>query len=67
LPSCRQAIELTLQSVVLDRHVLAFDGAGFAEAFAKRDHIVISRPGVDYPDHRQRPLLSVRGERPCSR
>jgi hypothetical protein len=31
----RQAIELALQVVVLDRHVLALDAAGFAEAFAE--------------------------------
>jgi hypothetical protein len=30
----RQAIEFALQPVVLDRHVLALDIAGFAEAFA---------------------------------
>ena len=33
---CRQAIVLALQPVVLDRHVLAFDVAGFVEAFAER-------------------------------
>src|SRR6266403_1557800 len=32
----RQAIVLALQPVVLDRHVLAFDEAGFVEAFATR-------------------------------
>ena len=31
----RQAIVLALQPVVLDRHVLAFDVAGFVEAFAE--------------------------------
>ena len=36
---CRQAIVLALQPVVLDRHVLAFDVAGFVEAFAERGHI----------------------------
>ena len=46
---CRQAIVLALQPVVLDRHVLAFDVAGFVEAFAERGHIArggIGRPGV---------------------
>jgi hypothetical protein len=32
---CRQAIVLTLQPVVFDRDVLAFDIAGFVEAFAE--------------------------------
>jgi hypothetical protein len=35
----RQAIVLALQPVVLDRHVLPFDVAGFVEAFAERGHI----------------------------
>ena len=34
----RQAIELALQTVVLDRHVLAFQVAGFAETFVERTH-----------------------------
>ena len=64
---CRQAIVLALQPVVLDRHVLAFDVAGFVEAFAERGHIArggIGRPAVDKPDHRQRRLLRARRERP---
>ena len=63
----RQAIVLALQPVVLDRHVLAFDVAGFAEAFAERGRIArggIGRPAVDKPDHRQRRLLRARRERP---
>ena len=40
----RQAIVLALQPVVLDRHVLALDVAGFAEAFAERGHI--ARGGI---------------------
>ena len=35
----RQAIVLALQPVVLDRHVLALDVAGFTKAFAERGHI----------------------------
>ena len=64
---CRQAIVLALQPVVLDRHVLAFDVAGFVETFAERGHIArggIGRPVVDKPDHRQRRLLRARRERP---
>jgi hypothetical protein len=32
----RQAIVLAFQPVILDRYVLAFDVAGFAEPFAER-------------------------------
>ena len=65
----RQAIVLALQPVVLDRHVLAFDVAGFVEAFAERGHKArggIGRPVSDKPDHRHRRLLRARGERPCT-
>ena len=41
---CRQAIVLTLQPVVLDRHVLALDVAGFVEAFAERRRSSAPRP-----------------------
>ena len=56
----RQAIVLALQPVVLDRHVLAFDVAGFVEALAERGRKArgtIGRPAVDKPDHRHRRLL----------
>src|ERR1700730_14605294 len=59
---------MALQPVVLDRHVLAFDGAGSVEAFAERRHVAcgaIGRPAVDKRDYRQRRLLRARGERPC--
>src|SRR5262249_21344926 len=66
-----QAIVLTLQPVILDRHVLAFDVAGFVEAFAKRGCIArvgLGRPVSDKPNHRHRPLLRTRRERPrCGR
>src|SRR5262249_23939009 len=42
-----QAIVLTLQPVVLDLHVLAFDVASFGEAFAKRARI--ARVGLCRP------------------
>ena len=35
---CRQLIEVAFEPMVLDRHVLAFDIAGLAEAFAERGH-----------------------------
>jgi hypothetical protein len=63
----RQAIVLALQPVVLDCHVLAFDGAGFVEAFAERGRIArvgIGRSVSDKPDHRHRRLLCARGKRP---
>jgi hypothetical protein len=41
----RQSIVLALQPVVLDPHVLSFDGAGFVEAFAERDRKSRSRKG----------------------
>ena len=65
---CRQVIVLTVQPVVLDRHVLAFDSAGFVEAFAEPGRIAhgaIRRPAIDKPDQRQRRLLRARHERPC--
>jgi hypothetical protein len=55
--------------VVLDCHVLTFDGAGFVEAFAERGHIArvgIDRPVSDKPDHWHR-LLRARRERPRDR
>ena len=60
----RQAIVLALQPVVLHRHVLALDVAGFAEAFTERSgtaHGGLGRPGVDEADHRHRRLLRARG------
>ena len=53
--------------MVLDRHVLAFDVAGFVEAFAERGRKArggIGRPVSDKPDHRHRRLLRARSERP---
>ena len=67
---CRQAIELALQPVVLDRHVLAVDVAIFVEAFAERGHkarVAIGRPVSNKPDHRQGRLLRGRRKRPRNR
>src|SRR5262249_46770356 len=63
----RQAIVLAFQPVVLDRHVLALDGAGFVEAFAERSAKVrgdLWRSGTHEADHWHRWLLRVRRERP---
>src|SRR5262249_14207461 len=65
----RKAIELALQPVVFDRHVLAFDVAGFVEAFAERSDIaygVLGRPAVDEADD-GRWLLRARREWPRRR
>src|SRR5450432_3006937 len=56
--NCRRT-RSALKPVVLDRHVLAFDVAGFVEAFPERGHVTrvgISRSVSDKPDHRQRRL-----------
>src|SRR5258707_14897641 len=61
----RKAIELALHPVVLDRHVLALDVAGFVEAFAERSDIaygVLGRPAIDEADY-WRWLLRARRER----
>ncbi|SRR6266480_2572284 len=53
--------------MVLDRHVLAFHDADFAEVFAERGYIVragIGGPVSDKPDHRHRRLLRARREWP---
>src|SRR5262249_54282875 len=51
---CLQAIGLALCPMGLDRHVLAFEVAGFVKAFAEGGHKMrddIGRPDVDEPDH----------------
>src|SRR5262249_35869630 len=56
--------------MVLDRHVLTLDVAGFAEAFMERSGIVhggLGRPGADEADDWHRRLLRPRRERPCGR
>ena len=53
--------------VVLDHHVLAFDVAGFVEAFSERSGVprgVLGRSAVDDADNRHRWLLRARRERP---
>jgi hypothetical protein len=66
----RQAIELALQPMVLDRHLLALDVAAFTKPFAERGDRArcgIGRPAADEPDHRHRPLLRPRHHRPRRR
>src|SRR5262245_56701465 len=63
----RQAIELARQPMVLHRHVLALDVAGFVEALAEpgnKGRIRLS--GIDEADHRHR-LLRAHRERPRNR
>src|SRR5262245_50614429 len=56
--------------MVIDRHVLTLDIAGFPESVAERGCSRCEsrcRPGVEEPDHRHRRLLRARRERPRSR
>jgi hypothetical protein len=60
---------LTLQPVVFDRCILAFDDAGLVEAFAKRNditHCDIATTATDKSDDRRR-VLRMRPERPRHR
>src|SRR5262249_41365668 len=65
----RQAIELALQPMVLHRHVLALDVAGFVEALAEPGNKErIRQSGIDEADHWHcRLLLRARRERPRGR
>src|SRR6516165_9671904 len=64
----RQAIELALQPMVLHRHVLALDVAGFVEALAEPGNKGrIKQSGIDEADHWHcRLLLRACRERPRS-
>src|SRR5262249_50722852 len=60
-----QAIELAVQPMVLDRHVLALDEAGPVETLTERIGTgPIVRPAVDEADDRQHGLLCTRRNRP---
>src|SRR6516162_11608499 len=52
-----QPIGLIVRPAVFDRHVLAFDIAGFLQALEKRDDgvlvVIISGLGAEEPDHWQ--------------
>jgi hypothetical protein len=62
----RKTIELALEPVVLDRHVLALGVAGFVETLAERGSKGrIGRSGIDEShDRHHRLLLCARRERP---
>src|SRR6516165_5979508 len=64
----RQPIGLHLRPAVFDRHIMALDIAGFLQALEKRNgevlEVIISGPGAEIPDYRQRWLLRPRRERP---
>src|SRR5262245_49656177 len=66
----RQAIVLAAEPMVLNDSVLAFNVAGFAEAFRERCRMAsgaIERSTTDTADHRHRRLLRARRERPRDR
>src|SRR6516225_1403913 len=59
----RQAIEAAIEPIVLDRHVLALDMAGFAKAFLESGHAGrggSGRPEADEADDRRRLLRACR-------
>ncbi len=63
----RQPIVLALRPAIFDRYVAAIDVAGFAQPFEKGGQgprVSLRRLGVEKSDHRQRPLLRARRERP---
>src|SRR5262249_56096437 len=63
----RQAIVLAAEPMVLNDSVLAFNVAGFTEAFRKRCRMAsgaVERSTADKADHRHRRLLRARRERP---
>src|SRR5262245_58890079 len=66
----RQPVVLAAEPVVLHRHVLAFDVAGFAEAFAEGGYPVrcrLARPRIDKANDRNGGLLHLRCDRPRRR
>src|SRR5262249_51616333 len=64
----RQVVELALQPMVLHRHVLSLDVAGFVEALTERiPPGSCGCPAVHEADYRHRRLLRARCDRPRSR
>src|SRR5262249_39773239 len=64
----RETIIFSLQPVIFDRRVLAFDCAGLAEALAERSNVARSDTAAAAPDkrdNRHSSLLRARCERPC--
>jgi hypothetical protein len=65
-----QSIVLTLGPTVFDRHITPFHVASFGQTLAKYRHLRREWPRqsrAEKPDHRQRRLLRLRGERPRRR
>ena len=60
----RQAIVLALQPVVLHRHVLALDVAGFVEAFTERSRAMRAEASGDWP--LTRPTTGIAGCCACA-
>jgi hypothetical protein len=66
----RQPIILVFRKTILDRHVAAFDVAGFTQATTQRlrkVRSIISAPTAQEPNNRHCRLLRARRERPCGR
>src|SRR5437763_4520658 len=63
----RQSIILPFRPAIRDRHVLALDVVGIAQALLKRAYVVrpqVERLAAKKPDHRHGRLLRVHRERP---
>ena len=62
-----QTIQSILRPAVFNGQVAALEVAGFGQTAMKRRDIPcrFERPGVEKPNHRHRPLLRPRRERPC--
>src|SRR5262245_14530960 len=64
----RQTTVLAVQPMVLDRHILTPDEAGFVEALIERRGTArINRQAADESDNRHRRLLRTRSQRPRHR
>src|SRR5262249_5500543 len=66
----RKSVVMIIRPAVFDRHILAFDVAGFGEAAVERRcerYVARSYRAIEEPDHRHRRLLRPRRERPRSR
>jgi hypothetical protein len=66
----RKPLVLTVRPAVLDCNILAFHESCFLQAALERSHQVrrvIERSNPKKPDHRHRPLLRTRRERPSCR
>ena len=66
----RQAFVMAIHPMVLDRNILAFDVARFAQPLAecrKPCRLDVGHPAVDEGNQRQRRLLRARRQWPCRR